>query len=102
MSDHAHSTNYVKIWAILLALLVISILGPELNMKAVTLVTAFGIAVVKAVMVANKFMHLSEEKKYISYLLLISLAFLFLFFFAIAPDIMRAEGQNWKFIGTFK
>ena len=63
MSDeHAHHTNYVKIWAILLVLLLISITGPMLEIRVVTLITAFGIAIVKAYIVAKNFMHLDVEK----------------------------------------
>ena len=59
---HAHP-NYVKIWALLLVLLVVSIIGPELGIPWLTLVTAFGIALVKTYYVAAYFMHLNFEKK---------------------------------------
>lgn len=94
-SEHSH-TNYVKIWAILLALLVISVLGPMLGIKAVTLATAFGIAIVKALMVAAYFMHLNVEKKIAWYILFAAVAFLAVCFFGIAPDVMNKEGVNWK------
>jgi hypothetical protein len=48
---HAHP-NYVKIWALLLVLLVVSIIGPVLGIPCLTLVTAFGIALVKTYYVA--------------------------------------------------
>jgi hypothetical protein len=38
--------------------------------KILTLITAFGIAIVKALIVAAFFMHLNVEKKYIWYVLL--------------------------------
>ena len=68
MADHGPS-HYIKIWKILLVLLVISVLGPELEIKIVTLITAFGIAVVKAYMVAKYFMHVNIERKYVHYIL---------------------------------
>ena len=43
--DHTH---YIRIWAILCALLVVSVAGPMVGIRFVTLVTAFGIAIVKA------------------------------------------------------
>ena len=96
-SDHAHSPgSYVKIWAILVILLTISVIGPMAEIKVITLITAFGIAIVKALMVAAKFMHLNVEKRYIWYLLFTGLLFMFLFFTGISPDIMEAEGANWK------
>jgi caa(3)-type oxidase subunit IV len=96
-SEHAHSAgSYVKIWAILVILLIISVVGPMAEIKVLTLVTAFGIAIVKALMVAAKFMHLNVEKRYIWYLLFTGLLFVFLLFTGIAPDIMKGEGANWK------
>ncbi len=92
---HHSPSYYVKIWALLLVLLVISIVGPMLGNKILTIITAFGIAVVKALIVAAFFMHLNVEKKYIWYMLLTMLAFLALFFFATAPDVMRFSGSNW-------
>ena len=86
---------YIKIWGILLVLLVISICGPMLEIKVVTLITAFGIAIVKAWIVANYFMHLNVEKRYISYMLLTMLVFMGVFFFGTAPDVMRDSGSNW-------
>ena len=46
--------HYVKVWAVLLVLLVVSIVGPMFEIQVVTLVTAFGIAIVKATMVVRK------------------------------------------------
>jgi caa(3)-type oxidase subunit IV len=96
MSEHAeHEVNYVKIWLILLALLVVSILGPFLGIKVVTLITAFGIAIVKAYLVAKNFMHLNIEPRYVVYLLLTMLVFMLLLFAGVAPDVMKHEGTNW-------
>ena len=49
-----HHYPYVKIWGLLLVLLALSILGPMLGHPIVTLLTAFGIAFVKAFMDAGK------------------------------------------------
>ena len=95
----------MKIWAILLVLLIISILGPILaphlefgflQAWMITIMTAFGIALVKAYLVAANFMHLNIEKKYISYMLGTMLMFMLLFFAGTAPDVMKHEGQNWE------
>ena len=90
-----HHTNYFKIYLWLLVLLTISILGPMLEIRVVTLITAFGIALVKAYIVASRFMHLDIEKKYITYMLATCLIFMFLFFTATAPDILKDSGANW-------
>ena len=104
--DHDHGqAHYVRIWAILLMLLIVSVLGPIIAphvefgfLKAwmITIMTAFGIAVVKAYLVAANFMHLNIEKRYISYMLATMLAFMLLFFSGVAPDVMKHEGQNWE------
>ncbi|MBW2712591.1 MAG: cytochrome C oxidase subunit IV family protein [Deltaproteobacteria bacterium] len=93
---HVHHPNYIKIWGILIFLLFLSVLGPEIGIKWVTLVAAFGIAVVKAYIVAKNFMHLNVEKRYIVYLFLTALAFMALFFFGVAPDVMKGSGTNWE------
>ncbi len=103
MSEHTasethegHHRNYVKIWAILLVLLVISVLGPFLEIQVVTLVTAFGIAGVKAWMVAKNFMHLDVERPIVLYILGTCLAFMVLFYSGTAPDVMEHDGLNWE------
>lgn len=96
--SHSHShkqSYYVKIWAILLVLLVISILGPFAEIRALTLLTAFGVAIVKAVIVASEFMHLRLEKRYMIYMLLTMLLLMGIFYFGVAPDVMTGGGQNW-------
>ena len=98
--DHAHShPNYVKIYLILLGLLVVSIIGPMLGNIHVLLITAFGVAVVKAVMVGSYFMHLNVEKKYIWFLLIIGVLFLAVLFIGVAPDVMKKDGLNWTHSG---
>ena len=86
---------YVKIWAILMVLLVISIVGPTLEILVVTLITAFGVALVKALMVAAYFMHLNTEKKYIWLLIISALLFLVGLYIGLAPDIQNTSGTNW-------
>ena len=98
MSEEAHH-NYVRIWGWLVLLLVISVIGPfvgeAVSLKSITLVTAFGIACVKAYLVAVHFMHITLEKKFITYFIVTSLVFMLLLFAGAAPDVMKAEGSNW-------
>lgn len=94
MSTH-HHPNYVKIWAILLVLLTISVCGPMLGIKLVTLLTAFGIAIVKAYLVAKNFMHLNIERKIVLYALGACLALVALFYAGVAPDVMHHDGERW-------
>lgn len=94
---HRHP-NYVLIYLALLALLAVSLLGPMLGILLVTIVTAFGVAVVKATMVAAYFMHLNIERRYVWYILLTMLVFMLVLFAGVAPDVMSHEGLNWKHI----
>lgn len=95
-AGHAHHRNYVKIWAILLGLLVVSIVGPMLEIRVVTLITAFGIALVKAYMVAKNFMHLDIEKPIVHWMLAIALVFMVLFYSGVATDVQKHDGHHWK------
>ncbi len=97
MSEHEHidHPNYVKIWGILCVLLVISVAGPFLGIPVVTLITAFGIAIVKAYIVAKNFMHLNIQPRFVVYLLTTMVVFMLLFFAGVAPDVMEHEGDNW-------
>ncbi len=95
--EHAHHhPNYTRVYVILLVLLAISILGPMLEIRVVTLITAFGIAVVKAYLVAKNFMHLNTAAKYVTYLMATCLVFMLLFFAGTAPDVMKDEGMLWE------
>src|SRR5262245_9586802 len=76
---HPHP-DYWKIWMILCGLLAVSVAGPFLGVKIVTLMTAFGIAIVKAWMVARYFMHINLAAKYVTYMVGTVLVFMFLFF----------------------
>jgi len=98
-----HHGDYVRVWFVLLVLLVASVLGPLLaeliehrpTAMALTLFTAFGIALVKAWMVAKNFMHIGFAERFVAYMVVTMLVFMFLFFAGVAPDVMKAEGENW-------
>ena len=92
----AHSeSHYFRIWALLLVLLLISFAGPYLGIRTVTLITAFGIAVYKAYLVAKHFMHVNVQPRFVAYLLSTCLVFMLLFYAGAAPDVMEHEGANW-------
>lgn len=93
---HGHHTNYVKIWGILVVLLIISVLGPMLEIRVVTLITAFGIALVKAYLVVKNFMHINLERKWIPYLMVTMLALMALMVAGISPDVMKHDGLRWE------
>jgi caa(3)-type oxidase subunit IV len=93
---HAHHPNYWQIWALLCALLFVSVAGPFLGIRIVTLIAAFGIAVVKAYFVVRYFMHIDIAAKYVTYFIVTALVFMFLFFAGTAPDVMKPQGRNWE------
>jgi caa(3)-type oxidase subunit IV len=103
MAQHAHAdpshhdeASYVAIWGVLCALLCVSVLGPMVGVRLLTLITAFGIAIVKAYMVCRYFMHLSIEKKWVAYILGFMLAIMLVFFGGVAPDVLKHEGLRWQ------
>jgi caa(3)-type oxidase subunit IV len=93
--SHVHHPNYVKVWAILVALLVVSVAGSMSHIREVVLVAAFGVAVVKAYLVAKNFMHLTVEKRWVPYLLAICLLLIVVLFAGVAPDVMHHRGLHW-------
>jgi caa(3)-type oxidase subunit IV len=91
----SHHPNYKAIYLTLLALLVVSVVGPFFGILWVTLITAFGIALVKANLVVQNFMHLRWEKRIMKWMLATSLVLMLLLFAGVAPDVMRHEGSRW-------
>ena len=47
-------------------------------------------------MVIKYFMHLDVEKRIVHYFLATALVFMFLFFAAVAPDVMKHSGTQWE------
>lgn len=98
--EHSHDDhppiNYGKIYKWLVVLFIISITGPVLEIKWLTILTAFGIAAVKANLVVSYFMHLKFEKIYINLLMITCLVFLMILFTFVAPDVLKHEGANWE------
>ena len=94
--SHVHHPNYVKIWAILVVLLIVSVAGSMTGVRSVVLLAAFGVAVVKAFLVAKNFMHVNVEKRWVPYLLVVCIAFIVILFAGVAPDIMHHAGLHWN------
>jgi len=66
------------------------------EIQALTLLTAFGIAVVKAYLVVTRFMHLNLEKRFVSYFVATALVFMFIFYAGTSGDVMNHTGRNWS------
>lgn len=91
----SHHINYFRIWQILVVLLIISVIGPQFGIKVLTMITAFGVACVKAYLVAKNFMHINLTKRFVAYMVATGLVFMLLFFAGTAPDVMKKEGTGW-------
>jgi caa(3)-type oxidase subunit IV len=96
----SHHVNYKKIYFTLLALLVVSIIGPEFGIVWVTLVTAFGIAIIKAKLVVENFMHLKWEKRIAKWVLVTSLVLMGIMMAGVSVDVLNHEGNNWENIAA--
>ena len=104
--------HYVRVYAVLLVLLAVSIVGPLVGERlnrpvdlfgmqfslgiVITLVTAFGIAVIKAWLVIKNFMHLTIERVVPKLFLAASVLLLALFWGGVAPDVQMHEGRLWE------
>ena len=93
--SHSHHPNYVKVWAILVALLGVSVVGPMTGIRAVMLITAFGVALVKAYLVAQNFMHLNVQRKIIGFMLGMALLLMMVLYCGLAADVQKDYGRNW-------
>ena len=95
-AQHAGHPNYRNIYLTLLALLVVSVIGPMFGILWLTLATAFGIALVKATLVVQNFMHLKWEKRIAKWVLTTSLVLMALMMAGVSVDVMNHEGNNWE------
>jgi len=93
-AEHTHHGDYVKIWGVLVILLIVSVVGPMAEIRWLTLLTAFGIAVVKAYLVVANFMHINHAARYVTYMVVTTLVFMLLFFAGTAPDVMKEHGAE--------
>jgi caa(3)-type oxidase subunit IV len=95
-TTRVHHPNYVKVWAALVVLLIVSVLGSMSHVRYVLLFAAFGVAVIKAYLVAKNFMHVTVEKRFVPYLLVLCLLFVVILFAGVAPDVMKHSGLHWN------
>jgi hypothetical protein len=80
----------------LVGLLTVSVLGSMSGVRWVVLVAAFGVAGAKSYLVARNFMHVTVEKRWILYLMLVCVSFLVMLLAGVAPDVTKHDGLNWS------
>ena len=93
---HAQHPNYVKIWAILVVLLIVSVIGSMSHIREVVLVAAFGVALVKAFLVAKNFMHINVEKRWVPYLLILCVVFIVILFAGVSGLLDDVEVSDLR------
>jgi len=93
--SHTQHPNYFRVWAVLVALLLVSVLGSFSHIRQVVLIAAFGVAIIKAYLVAKNFMHVTVEKRWVPYLLVLCLVFIMILFAGVSPDVMKHSGLHW-------
>lgn len=91
--DTMKSSDLVKIWFLLLALLFLSIfIGMTKNVGLAT-VLIFGIATIKALLVALYYMGLKYEPRAVAAVLLSSLGVVIILFCYLIPDMVYVYGR---------
>lgn len=93
MTTHAKHPPYVAIWVFLLALLGVSLALGYLGNVALATTLIFGIAAVKALVVAIYYMRLKWEPNYVPWIFWIGLIFMVILFFGLIPDIVHQYGR---------
>ena len=86
-TEHNHP-NYVAIWGILVAALLVSVLMGYMNLPVLTMVLIFSVAIFKAYLVVAHFMHLKLEPFFVVVIVVAGLACLYFLFFGLVPDIV--------------
>ena len=87
--------SYVAIWVWLVALLTVSLFANYLpGGRRVALLVIFGMALVKALLVAGNYMHLRWEPKFVTLALVGALACIAIFFLLLLPDMVLRDGWN--------
>lgn len=79
---------YIKIWAALLVLLFISLYLASHGERVLATTLIFGIATIKAVLVAAYYMGLRWESKWVTSILLIGIVFMVILYTGLVPDIV--------------
>ena len=89
--DHPSIGQYVLIWGVLVAALLVSLLIGTMQLPVVTVVFIFSIAMVKAYLVLAYYMHLRLEPFFVVAMVAAGLACIYFLFFGLVPDLVFVE-----------
>jgi caa(3)-type oxidase subunit IV len=90
--EAAHRVPYVRIYWILVAALVVSLLLALLEHHMLAASLIFAVAIVKAALVAGYYMHLKFEPRYVVLVVVAGIATLFILFGGLVLDIVHVYG----------
>jgi cytochrome c oxidase subunit 4 len=90
--SEARHVNYVRVWGVLIAALVVSLLLALAHQQAIAAALIFAIAIVKALIVAGYYMHLKFEPRYIVITAVAGLITLSILFIGLFYDIVQVYG----------
>ncbi len=88
-----HHPHYVAVWAVLVALLVVGIVATTLGRRVLGAVLVFGVAALKALLVAVYFMHVGQEPRLVRIVLYGGLALVVIVILGLVPDIVYVYGD---------
>jgi caa(3)-type oxidase subunit IV len=80
--------NYVALWGILVAALMVSMLLGEMHIPVLAVVLIFSVAIAKAYLVAAYYMHLRYEPLFVMMIVVAGLVCLYVLFFGLVPDVV--------------
>ena len=84
-----------RIWAILAVLPLISLAAQQTGLRSLAIFTSILVVLASTWIATTTWMHVNLEPKYITYLCVLGVATLAMFFFMVAPDVMNHEGNQW-------
>ncbi len=85
--------DYVAIWKILVAALIVSLLLAHWKMPRFGAALIFTVAIVKAVLVAAYYMHLKFEPRFVVLVVICALLCLVILFAGLSLDIIHVYGK---------
>lgn len=90
MSADNHDKSYIAIWAVLLVAMIVSLVLAEVSGAAWAIAVIFAIAAVKAWLVVSRFMHLSQEPRWIKLVMAGAAAVVACFLVGVWGDVALA------------
>jgi caa(3)-type oxidase subunit IV len=91
---NARERRYVILWAVLVGALLASLALGALGASGLVVACVFGVALVKAYLVAAHFMHLSHEPRFVKLVIVGALAVIAIFYFGLVPDVVWVFGRR--------